>query len=87
LIAPVNVQQNRAHAWMNANPPNASANAWRRIELAAHCSKLLADRDHAEVAVNIQADRSTDPPRQRHLSPPPPRLTPERENQRDNDTD
>ena len=27
---------------------------------------VLTDRDHAEVTVNIQADRSTDPPRQRH---------------------
>ena len=27
---------------------------------------LLADRDHAEVTVNVQADRATDPPRQSH---------------------
>src|SRR5215218_5219961 len=47
---------------------------------------VLTDRDHAEVTVNIQADRGTDPPRQRHPSPPTMRLT-QRENQRDNDTD
>ena len=47
---------------------------------------VLADRDHAEVTVNVQSDRSTDPPRQRH-----PHLHQlvdvQRENQRDNDTD
>lgn len=43
LIAPVKVQENRAHAWMAANRRNPSANAWRKIELASRCSKLLAD--------------------------------------------
>ena len=32
---------------------------------------VLADRDHAEVTVNIQTDRPTDPSQQRHVSPPP----------------
>jgi hypothetical protein len=31
---------------------------------------VLTDRDHAEVTVNVQADRPTGPPAQRHLSPP-----------------
>ena len=31
---------------------------------------VLADRDHAEVTMNIQTDRTTNPPQQRHLSPP-----------------
>ena len=31
---------------------------------------VLANRDHTEIAVHIQADRTTNPSRQRHLSPP-----------------
>jgi hypothetical protein len=31
---------------------------------------VFADRDHTEVTVYIQADRTTDPPEQRHASPP-----------------
>src|SRR4051795_396558 len=46
---------------------------------------FLADRDHAEVAVNVQADRAADPPR--HSHPHLHDATDERENQRDNDTD
>ena len=31
---------------------------------------VLTDRDHAEITVNVQTDRPTGPPSQRHLSPP-----------------
>ena len=31
---------------------------------------VLADRDHTELAMNIQADRATDPSRRSQLSPP-----------------
>jgi hypothetical protein len=37
----------------------------RHSSAGAHLA-VLTDRDHAEVTVNVQTDRSTDPPRQRH---------------------
>ena len=43
---------------------------------------VLADRDHTEITVHIQTDRPTDPPHQRHVSPPHVVDT-RRENQRD----
>jgi hypothetical protein len=47
----------------------------RHASAGAHLA-VLTDRDHAEITVNIQADRTTSPPRQRHPSPPTTRLTP-----------
>ena len=46
---------------------------------------VFADRDHAELAVHIESDRTADPSRQPH-SLTSTQLT-MRENQRDNDTD
>src|SRR5206468_6674351 len=48
---------------------------------------VLADRDHTEIAVNVQTDRATRPPHRRHPYLHKLAVDSQRENQRDNDTD
>ena len=47
---------------------------------------VLTDRDHTELAMHVQADRTTHPSRQSH-DPTSNSVDSQRENQRDNDTD
>ena len=46
-------------------PSGVARHPTRRANLA-----VLADRDHTELAVHVQADRTTNPSRQSHHSPP-----------------